>query len=448
VNAGGADEQVGQTGIAHMMEHMAFKGTAVVGTKDWAKEKPLLDAEEAAYRALLTERRRGLHADTTRLAALQKAFGEAQEAARAVVESNEFSRLIEGAGAPDMNAETSDDVTRYFYSLPSNRLELWALMEGGRFTHPVFREFYKERDVVREERRMSVESSPTGRLYDEFIHIAYQAHPYHFGVIGYPSDLTTFSRTQGDEFFRSHYVAKNMTVAVVGDVTLPDVQRVAAMYFGDIPDTPPPPGPSTVEPEQKAERRVTLEDPAQPVILIGWHIPAATDPSYAAYKALADLMGGGDYARLNKVLRKERKIVAQIQAFAGLPGEKYPTMLGIFVVPSAGQDPLVVEQAVYGVLDSIATAKPFTAEELAGYKVRVRAQKIGAVDGNLSLAGELAQAQNLYGDWHQFFREQERVQALTVDELMGAMKRSLVRSNRTVGMIVNPPKQAANAGGR
>jgi predicted Zn-dependent peptidase len=114
VNAGGADEQVGQTGIAHMMEHMAFKGTAVVGTKDWAKEKPLLDGEETAYRALLNERRRGLKADTTRLAALQKAFGEAQEAARAVVEANEFSRIIEGAGAPDMNAETSDDVTRYF----------------------------------------------------------------------------------------------------------------------------------------------------------------------------------------------------------------------------------------------------------------------------------------------------------------------------------------------
>ena len=226
VNAGGTDEQVGQTGIAHMMEHMAFKGTSVVGTKDWAKEQPLLDAEETAYRALLNERRRGLKADTTKLAALQKAFGEAQEAARAEVESNEYSRIIEAAGAPDMNAETSDDVTRYFYSLPSNRLELWALMEGGRMTDPVFREFYKERDVVYEERRMGVESSPIGRLFMGFLNTAYVAHPYKTGVIGFPSDLRSFSRTQGDQFFREHYVAKNMTVAIVGDVTVPELQAL------------------------------------------------------------------------------------------------------------------------------------------------------------------------------------------------------------------------------
>jgi predicted Zn-dependent peptidase len=448
VNAGGADEQVGITGIAHMMEHMAFKGTTTVGSSDWKVEKPLLDAEEQAWQAVLGERRKGAQADPAKLAALEQAFADAQTASHKLVVSNQFSKILEQAGAQDMNAQTMDDITHYFYSLPSNRLELWALMEGGRFTHPVFREFYKERQVVQEERRMGIESSPMGRLYDEFIHIAYQAHPYHFGVIGYASDLKTFSRTQGDEFFRAHYVAKNMTVAVVGDVTVPDVQKVAVRYFGDIPDTPPMHGPDTQEPEQKAERRVILEDPAQPVIMMGWHIPAATDPSYAAYKALASLLGGGDYARLNKTLRKERKIVTQLQVFTGLPGEKYPNMLGMFIVTAAGQDPLAVEKAVYGVLDSIQTVKPLTAEELDGYKVRMRAEKIGAVENNLSLAGELAQAQNLYGDWHQFFREQERVQSLTPDDLMAAMKRTLIASNRTVGLIVNPPKQAANEGGR
>ena len=184
VNAGGADEQVGQTGIAHMMEHMAFKGTSVVGTKDWAQEQSLLEAEERAYLALRTERQKGLKADTTKLAALQQALAEAQDAARGQVESNEFSRIVESAGAPAMNAETSDDVTRYFYSLPSNRLELWALMEGGRMTWPVFREFYKERDVVYEERRMGVESSPVGRLVMDFLNTAFVEHPYRTGVIG------------------------------------------------------------------------------------------------------------------------------------------------------------------------------------------------------------------------------------------------------------------------
>jgi predicted Zn-dependent peptidase len=448
VNAGGADEQVGQTGIAHMMEHMAFKGTAVVGTKDWAKEKPLLDAEEVAYRALLTERRRGLKADTTRLATLQKTFGEAQEAARAEVEPNEFSRIIEGAGAPDMNAETSDDVTRYFYSLPSNRLELWALMEGGRMASPVLREFYKERDVIYEERRMGIESSPIGRLFMGFLNTAYVAHPYKTGVIGFPSDLKTFSRTQGDAFFREHYVAKNMAVAVVGDVTVPELQALGAKYFGGISDAPAPPPVDTQEPEQQAERRVIFEDPAQPMIMIGWHIPAGDDPRYASYEALASLLGGGDWARLNKALVKERKIAVQLQAFAGLPGEKYASMLGVLVVPATGQDPLKVEQAVYDVTDSVLNVNPFTAAELDGYKVRVRARNIARAEGNSSLTDALSRAQILQGDWREFFREQERVQALQVDDLLAAMKRSLVKSNRTVGLIVNPPKQASNEGGR
>jgi len=448
VNAGGTDEQVGQTGIAHMMEHMAFKGTSVVGTKDWAKEQPLLDAEETAYRALLNERRRGLKADTTKLAALQKAFGEAQEAARAEVESNEYSRIIEAAGAPDMNAETSDDVTRYFYSLPSNRLELWALMEGGRMTDPVFREFYKERDVVYEERRMGVESSPIGRLFMGFLNTAYVAHPYKTGVIGFPSDLRSFSRTQGDQFFREHYVAKNMTVAIVGDVTVPELQALGTRYFSGVSDAPAPPPVDTQEPEQQAERRVIFEDPAQPMLMIGWHIPAGNDPRYTAYEALASLLGGGDWARLNKALVKERKIAVQLQAFAGLPGSKYPSMLGLLVVPASGQDPLQVEQAVYGVIDSVSSLNPFTAAELAGYKVRVRAQNIARAEQNSTLTDALARAQILQGDWREFFREQERVQALTVADLMAAMKRSLIKSNRTVGLIVNPPKQASNEGGR
>jgi predicted Zn-dependent peptidase len=448
VNAGGTDEQVGTTGLAHMMEHMAFKGTTVVGTSDWKAEKPLLAAEEQVWQAILTERRKGARADTSKLHELEDAFGKAQEASRKYVVSNQFSKLLDQAGVQDMNAMTSDDFTVYYYSLPSNRLELWALMEGGRFTDPVFREFYKERDVVYEERRMGIESSPTGRLFDEFIHAAFVAHPYSFGVIGTPSDLKTFSRTQGDEFFRAHYVAKNMTVAVVGDVMLPELQKVATRYFSDLPAAPPAHGPDTVEPEQKAERRVILEDPAQPVIMMGWHIPAATDPRYPAYQALASLVGGGDYARLNKILRKDRKIVTQIQTFAGWPGEKYPNLFGLFAMPAAGQDPLVVEQAIYGVLDSIATVNPLTNDELNGYKVRVRAGKIGAVENNLQLASQLAEAQTMYGDWHDFFREQERVQALTVADLMAAMKQSLVKGNRTVGMIVNPPKQASHEGGR
>jgi predicted Zn-dependent peptidase len=447
VNAGAANDQIGTTGIAHMMEHMAFKGTEIVGTRDYAGEAGLLAEEEKGWDALLAERRKGARADSARLASLDQSFKNTQEKAREKVVSNGYTTLIEQNGGRGVNAFTSNDVTAYFYSLPSNRFELWALMEGGRMAHPVFREFYKERDVVYEERRMRYESSPTGRLFLEFVTAAFQAHPYGFGGIGFPSDLKTFSRTEGEEFYRRHYVAKNLCVALVGDVKEEEAKQNAERYWGDLSDAPAPPPIDTVEPQQKAERRVIIEDPAQPFIFIGWHCPAGTDPTFPAYEALGSLLAGGDFARLNKRLVKEKKIAVQLQATPGFPGQKYPNLFILVVVPAAGQDPLAVEQEVYLALGEVQTSG-FTEEELDGYKVRTRAQKISEVESNSGLALQLAQAQIFYGDWHEWFRETERVQALTLGDLKSAMEKTLVKSNRTVGMIVNAKPETSAGGGR
>ena len=295
---------------------------------------------------------------------------------------------------------------------------------------------------------MRVESSPVGRLFYEFVTSAFNAHPYGFGGIGFPSDLKTFSRTQGEAFFRRNYVAKNMTIAVVGDVTVPEVKRLAEKYFSAISDAPAPPPLDTVEPAQVGERRVTIEDKAQPFVFVGWHIPAATDPHYAAYKAAADLLGGGHYSRLYKALVKDQKVAVEVGVDTGLPGQKYPNLLMVYLVPASGQDPVAVEQAAYKVIEEATTTRPFTAEELDGYKVRMRASKIGTVEDNGELAGELAQAQQLYGSWREFFREQERLQGLRIEDLTAVMRESLVRSNRTVAMIQNPPAPAAREGGR
>ena len=448
VNSGSANDAIGTTGIAHMMEHMAFKGTSLVGTTDGAREKASLAVEEKTWAALLDERRKGARADSSVLTRLQKAFEEAQTASGKYVVTDEFSQLVEQAGGQNLNAFTASDITAYFYSLPSNRLELWASLFAGAIVDPVFREFYKERDVVYEERRMRVESSPVGRLFYEFVTTAFNAHPYGFGGIGFPSDLKSFSRTQGEEFFRRNYVAKNMTVVVVGDVTLAEVRRLATKYFADISDAPAPPPIDTVEPVQIAERRVTIEDKAQPFVIVGWHIPAVSDPSYAAWKAAADLLGGGRWSRLYKTLVKEKQIAVQAGCATGEPGEKYPNLFLTFLVPASGQDPATVEQEAYKVINEALNEKPFTKEELDGYKVRVRAQKIGAVEDNGSLAGELAQAQALYGGWREFFREQERVQALTPEAVTAVMKAGLVKSNRTVASIVNPPADGDSKGGR
>ena len=447
VNAGSANNQVGTTGLAHMMEHMAFKGTPWVGTKDAASEPALLAAVERAYGALADERRRGIRTDSTRLHTLADAFAAAQEAADATVETEEFARVLERAGARGVNAYTSSDVTAYMYSIPSNRLELWAAMEGGRLAHPVFREFYKEREVVIEERRMTTESSPFGRLAEEFVHTAFVAHPYRFGTIGFPSDLAAFSRTQGEEFFRRYYVASNMTIVVVGDVTLADLRSMATRYFTDIPAGPPPPPIDTVEPEQRAERRVIIEDAAQPILMTGWHVPACTDPRYVGYLALSELFGGGDYARLQKTLVKEKNIAVSVETTVGFPGEKFPSLWGVLAVPATGVPADSLEREVYRVLDDALTAHPFGQAELDGYKVRVRSGKLASAEGNASLAGELAVAQTLYGDWRQFFRVQERVQALTLSDLADDMRNAFTRMNRTTAMIVNPAPADSATGG-
>ena len=446
VNSGSANDAVGTTGIAHMMEHMAFKGTELVGTRDYAVEKPLLEAEDAAWQRVLDERHRGIKADSAKLRSLEENFHKAEDLAREKVVSNAFTSMVERNGGQGINAFTANDVTAYFYSLPSNRLELWSLLEGGRMAFPVFREFYKERDVVYEERRMRYESSPSGRLFWEFLTTAFVAHPYGFGGIGYPSDLKSFTREEGTEFYKRNYVAKNMATAVAGDVTTAEVQRLAQHYWGDLSSAPAPPPLDTVEPEQRAERRVTLEDAAQPIVIAGWHIPAGDDPTYPSYEAAANLLGGGNFSRLFKTLVKEKKIAVQVSCFAGFPGEKYANLLGLFLIPAAGQDPVVVESEAYKVIDQAMTSKPFTADELTGYKVRRRAQAIFAAESNASLAGELSSAQAVKGDWREFFREAERVQSLTVLNLADALHRAVRASNRTVAMIVNP-KSAANEGG-
>ena len=442
VNSGSSNDAVGTTGIAHMMEHMAFKGTTLVGTTDYAKEAPLLAAEERAWEALIEERRKGPRADARKLAELEAAFAEAQRKANETVVANEATQVIERAGGVGINAFTANDITAYFYSLPSNRLELWSVMHAATFIDPVFREFYKERDVVIEERRMRIESSPVGRVFYEWVTTAFNAHPYGFGGIGHASDLRTFSRTEGEAFFRENYVAKNMTVVVVGDVRLAEVKRLAEKYFGAISDAPAPGPLDTVEPEQIGERRVTIEDKAQPVVMVGWHIPAASDPSYPAFKAAADILGGGAWSRLQKSLVKEQKIATVAQTFTGFPGERYPNLFALFMFPATGTEPTALEQAAYEVLEKAMSTEPITAAELDGYKVRVRAAKISAVDDNASLAGELAQAQALYGDWREFFRESERVLSLTPDDLTRALKSAITKKNRTVAMMVAPAASA------
>ena len=435
VNVGGVDEVTGITGIAHMFEHMAFKGTPHVGTTDYEAERLALDRIDEAWHALLAERRKRHGADPEKIQALEAAFKEAQKEADAFVVSNGFSEVLERAGVVGLNAFTAADYTQYMYSLPSNRLELWALMEGDRMANPVLREFYKERDVVIEERRIGAESSPTGRLYEAFIQTAFVAHPYGYGIIGHRSDIESFTREEALEFFRRHYVAPNMVVAVVGDVETVEVERLAKRYFSEISDAPAPPPVDTVEPAQRGERTVTIEADAQPTIFIGYHMPDFGDPRYVAYDALSEVLGDGRSSRLYTKMVKEDQVAVQVSGSTGLPGVKYPHLMFFYIVPASGVTPEDALAAFDEEIERFIESEPATEEDLTGIKTRYRARFLRQVESNQGLAGQLATYQVLTGDWRNLFSQIDHVEAVTVQDVMDAARECLRRENRTVGIL-------------
>src|ERR1700678_191153 len=240
VDAGSAQDPMRQTGLAHMFEHMAFKGTDKIGTSDYAAERPALEKVESSYAAYIAERDKSVGRDEDKLKQLEKAWKDSIAEADKYVVPNQFGKIVEQSGGQDLNAFTDYDETGYHYSLPSNRLELWAYLESERFLHPVLREFYKERNVVIEERRMSTDSRPFGRLIEQFTEEAFAAHPYHRPTIGWISDLNTFSATDAQKFFEKYYVPSNMTGAVAGDIEAAQALPILEKYFGRLPSRPHP----------------------------------------------------------------------------------------------------------------------------------------------------------------------------------------------------------------
>src|SRR5438105_4074391 len=335
-NVGAAQEVAGITGLAHMFEHMAFKGTDRIGTTDAAAESAALQKVEETYAAYDAERRKPVGRDDAKVASLEKAWKDALDAAQKYVVANEYSKVADQAGAVDMNAFTEADDTVYFYSMPSNRLELWAYLESERFLHPVFREFYKERDVVMEERRMRTDSSPLGRLVEEFLGASFIAHPYHENGIGFPSELDAFSASDASRFFQKYYVAPNMVIAVVGDVKASEAMPIMERYFGRLPKTEKPEDLSTVEPPQKAERMTTLREISQPYFLEGYHRPSYLDPDDAVYDVISDLLSSGRTSRLYRALVRDKKIAREASGFSGFPGVKYPNLFAFYATPARG----------------------------------------------------------------------------------------------------------------
>ena len=448
VDAGSVQDPMGKTGLAHMFEHMAFKGTDTIGTTNYPEEKVALAKVETAYAAYIAERDKPVGRDEEKLKTLQKAWQDDIAAAQKYVKPNEFTQILESNGAEGLNAFTNEDETAYHYSLPENRLELWAYLESSRFLHPVMREFYKERNVVIEERRLRTDSSPVGRLLEQFTTAAFQAHPYHRPTIGWMSDLNSFSATDAKNFFDKYYIPSNMVIAVVGDVKAAQALPIIEKYFGRLPTRPTPDERTTTEPPQNSERRVVLEDASQPIYLEGYHRPSFRSPDDAVYDAIADLMSDGRTSRLYRALVRDKKIASDSAGFSGLPGNKYPHLFAFYAIPLPGHKPEEMAVAIHEEIDRLKT-QDISDEELKMIKTRAKANLIRGLDNNEGLAYQLAIYQARYDDWRELFHSVDRIDKVTKADIRRVANQTFVPTNRTVGIIETkaPPAGQSQKGG-
>ncbi len=433
-DVGSVDEVKGITGLAHVFEHMAFKGTTTIGAKDLEAEHAAMEKVDEIFSELRRERHKGHQADSERLASLEQAFEDAKKAARELGESSAMDEAIDRAGGAGLNATTSRDATRYFYSLPSNKIELYFSLESDRFLNPVLREFFIERDVVKEERRMS-ESSPVGRLVEEMLSIAYKAHPYGEPTLGHMSDIDSMTRAEAMDFFRRYYGADNLTIIVSGDADPAHVKELAHEYFDRLPAGPAIEPVETIEPPQQAERRVIMEDRSQPVLLMGYHKVDINHEDDVVFNVLSDILGSGRTSRLYKALVKEQKSAINSYSFTDFPGSKYPNMMVFVSYPSKDHTAADNEKAIEEELERIRNEE-VTEEELSRAKVRARVNLIRQLDSNMGLALQMAYFHVLTGDWRNLFHSINAIDEVTAEDIRRVANQYLVSKNRTVASIV------------
>jgi predicted Zn-dependent peptidase len=447
VDAGSAQDPQLATGLAHMFEHMAFKGTDKIGTTDYSAEKVALEKVEVAYADYLAERDKEVGQDPAKLKQLEQAWKDATSAADKFVKPNEFGKIIEQNGGEGMNASTSHDETEYHYSMPENRLELWAYLESERFLHPVMREFYKERNVVIEERRMRTDSNPFGRLLEQFTEEAFAAHPYHRPGVGWISDLNHFSATDAQKFFDEYYVPSNMVVAVAGDIDPAQAMPVLEKYFGRLPARPHPDEITTTEPPQNSERRVVLTERSQPIYIEGYHRPDYRSKDDAVFDAISDLMSEGRTSRLYRALVRDKKIASFSEGLTGYPGVKYPHLFAFLAVPLPGHSPQEMADAIHAEIDRL-KKDDISDEELKMIKTRSKANLIRGLADNEGLATQLATYQTRYGDWRELFRSVDRIDQVSKADIRRIANEVFVDTNRTVGILQTNPGGKSPGGGQ
>ncbi len=441
-HVGSSNERPGITGIAHLFEHMMFKGTPTIGTKDYKKDLEIIAEQErirdemreeekkmrAMYRAGEIDDVAKVENTTPRWRELEKQFQTLIQQQREVLVKNEFDKIYTTAGGSGMNAYTSEDMTAYFITVPANKLELWMWMESGRLLQPVFREFYAERDVVFEERRMRTDSTPLGKFAEEFESMFWESHPYHWPVIGWPSDIPAISKAQADEFYGIYYAPQNITVILVGDFRFDDATQMAEKYFGRIPPgKKPAPDVVTLEVKQVAEKRMYAEAETNPQVDILWHsVPFGHRDSYAL-SVLSQILSTRT-GRLFKGLVLGSQVATE--TWAQQDPRKWAGYYNIGGEAKDGHTPEQVEQKLYAELEKLKTEE-VPAEELQKVKNNFAANEYRKLSSNTPILMQLLHYDGL-GNWKEINEANAKIQAVTAADLKRVANQYFTKENRAV----------------
>ncbi len=442
-NTGSVDERPGLTGASHLLEHMLFKGTKIIGTSNYEAEVPIMARIDSLAHLMYAEQAKlagNINTpDSTRFNELRQQIADAQSEQKKYVIKDELWSTYLQAGGTGLNASTNNDGTQYFLSLPKNRLELWAFLESDRLSNLVLREFYSERDVVKEERRLRTENEARGTLDEAVSAATFSASPYGWPVVGWMSDLHTMMREDVEEYFKSHYSPANAVAVIVGDVKAEEVFAIAERYFAPILAQPLPKPVVTFDAPHTGERRVEVEYPANPIAFITWATPSIGHPDLPALDVASSILSSGRTSRFYRNLR-EKKLGS---ASASVDYARYPSAFTCSITPYGNHTTLELEDSLYAIIDKLKTEK-VSEWELQKVRNQIDAQFTRSLESNQGLAGRLASSEVVTGNWHDFIDRNEAIKKVTADDVMRVVNKYLIKSNRTVAFITKTgaPKPA------
>ncbi len=448
-HVGSSNERLGMTGIAHLFEHMMFKGTPTIGTRNYQRDLEIIAAQERIRdemrqeeRKMRAQYRHGEIDDllkpenkTPRYRELEKDFNKLIAEQRDILVKNEFDRIYSGAGGSGMNAFTSEDMTAYFVNVPANKLELWMWMESDRILHPVFREFYAERDVVFEERRMRTDSTPLGKFQEEFNAMFWESSPYAWPTVGWPSDIPAISKAEADEFYGIYYSPQNITLILVGDFEPGKAEALAQKYFERIPRGPKtPPDVVTLEVKQLAEKRMNAEAEANPQVDLLWHtVPFQHRDSYAL-EILGQVLSTRT-GRLYKGLVLGSGVATE--AYADQSSMKWEGYFNAGGEAKEGHKPEEVEQGIYDSVEKL-KKEELPPEELQKVKNNFAAAEYRRLSSNFPILMHLIQNDG-EGDWREINEAGPKIQAVTAADVQRVANKYLTKENRAAAVYTRKP---------